>query len=440
MMTKDEKLIGIVKRDYSSSWKSCQSIVSNLYSAYKECKEYKIVDFPLCDQEGSPYLDQHIEKIRKLKISLIIFLDHRPHPAELLRRLMLIPFDERPKVVIHLYGDFILDSPKWQSISHLMDQFDIRWICASDAQRYLLDNLLCDHVEVIPFPVDKEKFYYDQDERNHLRSQLRAKYHILPDEKVFIYAGRISAQKNVLDLVKMTARFERLFDKWRLLIAGSFDDIALPYLGMNALAGDYYSLFNKHFFKEKSKRILFLGDLDSESLRKIYCASDVFISLSTHNDEDFGMAPAEALMCGLSCILTSWGGFRSFQKYASSNQCRYVSLDFISNRFVPNIEEASRLMIREMMSSSLSREDRERHSSLISKTLSIEEIGIKINAFLTKFLKDLESPSLGFKPRLRDVAARFRDYPERPFLDENGDIICLYKELYESYGYCNDPK
>ena len=37
---------------------------------------------------------------------------------------------------------------------------------------------------------------------------------------------------------------------------------------------------------------------------------DVFVSLSVHQDENFGYAPIEAMACGVPAVVTDWGGYR----------------------------------------------------------------------------------------------------------------------------------
>ena len=44
------------------------------------------------------------------------------------------------------------------------------------------------------------------------------------------------------------------------------------------------------------ERIHFLENLTANELTSYYQACDVFTSISLHNDEDFGMSPAEALL------------------------------------------------------------------------------------------------------------------------------------------------
>lgn len=68
---------------------------------------------------------------------------------------------------------------------------------------------------------------------------------------------------------------------------------------------------------KKLENVRFLGDLSTEELVSVYHASDLFVSFSTFNDEDYGMSLAEALMCGLPAVLSQWEDFSSYKNYSS---------------------------------------------------------------------------------------------------------------------------
>jgi glycosyltransferase involved in cell wall biosynthesis len=55
-----------------------------------------------------------------------------------------------------------------------------------------------------------------------------------------------------------------------------------------------------------------MGSVPNADLLKVYQGADVFMNLSVHNDEDYGMSVAEAQFVGLPVGLTDWGGLASF--------------------------------------------------------------------------------------------------------------------------------
>jgi len=92
-----------------------------------------------------------------------------------------------------------------------------------------------------------------------------------------------------------------------LLIAGEWDDILMPYSGKFGPLGSYFAQFSGTSEKHLNDHIHFLGKLDSAQLLKANNGCDLFVSFSTYNDEDYGMSVAEALACGLPCLLSNWG-------------------------------------------------------------------------------------------------------------------------------------
>jgi glycosyltransferase involved in cell wall biosynthesis len=125
----------------------------------------------------------------------------------------------------------------------------------------------------------------------------------------------LSLQKGIVSLIEEFRHQVELGADAVLGIAGAFDDIGSPTTGLNLLPGYFYQRVQEALSllpPEIQKRVLILGNLSKEELRGLYSAADSFVSLSLYHDEDFGMAPAEALSCGLPSLLSSWGGYSSF--------------------------------------------------------------------------------------------------------------------------------
>lgn len=118
-----------------------------------------------------------------------------------------------------------------------------------------------------------------------------------------------------------------------LWLAGPWDNILLPYHGTRGLPGSYFTQFKSSLIDKGLTNVRFLGDLDEEELLGVYHASDLFVSFSTFNDDDYGMSIAEALMCGLPALLTQWGGLPTFKKY--SEHVDLVPVEFKDVRMHP---------------------------------------------------------------------------------------------------------
>jgi glycosyltransferase involved in cell wall biosynthesis len=126
--------------------------------------------------------------------------------------------------------------------------------------------------------------------------------------RVFLYAGRLSWQKNVdllIDAFVPVARDDRGV---RLLIAGAVDSLGYPHLGV-VPAVSYAAHLAKVIARRRLEgRVEFLGPLGPERLRAAFDEADAQVSLSTHFGEEFGYSVAQGLARGVPALLTAWGG------------------------------------------------------------------------------------------------------------------------------------
>ena len=314
---KKEKLALILSYE-KSHWRSCQVIVPNLVKLYRK-------SFPHAQLELFNYSDQitEYEYFRSMRSLLefapdkIIFCDHKPHPARVIKDLMRKWGQDIPPIYCHLFGDFSLYTVPWFNIETYLQKIRIKFIAASHRQVNFVRQFIERGEELVsslPFPVDEEKYQFSPGERT--RAQKKFAWDGA-EVAHFLYTGRLSAQKNIIPLIQSFRDFLKISgSRAQLHIAGSFDDMAYPFFGLY-----YPPEFNRcQFFQlleefnggPAGDQIHFLGNLETEELRDYYQACDIFVSLSLHNDEDYGMSAAEALCCGMPLILSDWGGHASF--------------------------------------------------------------------------------------------------------------------------------
>lgn len=318
MQTKRHWLL--VQSGHQSTWLSCQSIVPNLSRAYETALlnlglQFSYIDF---DEQslGETFFQIHLYKSKEL--GGFIFLDHHPFPEKVLK-LIFNEFSsarEKPILWFHIFGDFTLYTDKWLELLPELSHFTCIWACASPAQKNLLTNfgIPSERIVVIPFPVNGDQFTAPASAL--LKQEARKKWNLRGKGPFFLYTGRISLQKNVIELMDLLAELKKQFVQLQLIIAGPFDDLSAPFFDIFTSKDAYKLAFfeklnglNKQF---PQKWVHYLGSIPQIELASLYWAADLFVSLSLHHDEDFGMSVAEALMCDVPCLLSGWGGYLGF--------------------------------------------------------------------------------------------------------------------------------
>lgn len=400
----------------TSSWVSCQKIVANLWLNYKEASD-EVTSLHFGVEQKSQDLITLAEKIINEKPATVSFIDHRPHPLELLQYLVpmwMQRFNQLPEFIFHLYGDFTLNYGKWASLARILKGAKTKFCVASSAQQKLMQKLYDGETFIHPFSVETHEFYYSDELREKTRKELG-----VTQEKIFIFTGRLSYQKNIHLLVEQFLQHLTLTQSHdKLLLFGHFDDLGDPFVDYKSAPGEYFhqiqSLLQNHL---KRKQIEFKGMANSETLNAYYNASDYFISLSTHNDEDFGMSIAESSVCGLPSILTSWGGFHDF--------------NFPGNHFLEvKIETQKEVMLQPLagMLSANHNVDRSLISKKANELFSIRNTTKNLKKILNAQPKEFDNFSSLFHKVLKSS-----QISHKMFINFDRHLNPLYREVYDSY-------
>lgn len=308
------------------NWGSCQVISPNLRHAYEIAEKkmgrkftFDYIDYG--DQLSKEELWKIAQKIVRNKYSHVSFIDHWPPAFGLVRALMSLTKGKNlPTFLFHVYGDFTFHATDLVSTFYLLRDQKVRPVCASHRQINLVHRLIhADKKSVgyVPFPVNT-KIYFPSEK---IRREQRRALGWGDDEFIMLYTGRISMQKNVTTAIsqffahiKKTGAHKSKM-KYRLVLAGKYDDLGAPFFGKCPPKGDYFFRVRAAIESVDPElgHVSHIGNFEPEALNRIYNAADGFLSLSLHHDEDYGMAPAEALATGLPCVLSDWGGYSSFE-------------------------------------------------------------------------------------------------------------------------------
>jgi 1,2-diacylglycerol 3-alpha-glucosyltransferase len=140
-------------------------------------------------------------------------------------------------------------------------------------------------ISVIPTGIDLSKF----DKGNYPDEKIRClkeDYHIKPEDKVLIYIGRVSQEKNIEEIVNAMPDYMKTRDNVRFVIVGSGP--ALENL--------------KNLVKQYGleKRFVFTGAQPWDSIGLFYRLGDVFVSAS--KSETQGLTYIEAMASGLPVV------------------------------------------------------------------------------------------------------------------------------------------
>jgi glycosyltransferase involved in cell wall biosynthesis len=425
------KPVVVIRNPILPEWQSCKTITRNLSKAYQLIgEEISLRFFDLPHQHTLLDFYCLAKQVKAESPGTVVWLEHWPSPALFLKALDKVYAGEksRPQLVFHIYGDYVLQCRDWAASEEILRNFSVRFLSASDKQKQLVAQFKNGSEQLIgicPFPVDPVEFSFIQEKRQLMRKQLGLK----SDELLMIYSGRISFQKNIFHSFHAIREFTKLSStKLKFILAGPMDDLGMPYLGKSGPLGVFHGQFDK--FKRQypelfeSLNFSAIGDLEQAELRNLYCAADTLINLSTHNDEDFGMAPAEALCCGLPMILSHWGGFYNFSK-VSSEAVGLVDIKIENKRFVPSCSSAVKKLMTLPVLDEVKREELAKNAQ--------GQLGIAAISKLLLYELSLKGKFEGLSDQFFRLLASFESIPSGPFKSSTGSLNDLYFEIYENY-------
>lgn len=419
-----------------SFWKSCQTITKNLKSTYDLfVSSANQKSFNYHDSITAFEMLNAARGIVDFEPDYIVIIDHKPHPQKIIDFIFQTYAEKKikrlPEIIIHIFGDFTLYSKDWLKIEKTLKNFPVKFICASDSQQALVAKFLKNKKTGLykcPFPVDTEDFSFNPELRNKYRKTLGLK----DNQTLFVYTGRMSLQKQVIELMLDFATYLKVSNSDAFLyFAGEFDDLGNPFKGLYSNEGLFYYRFSKlHASLEDDiqARIRYVGNLTTNELKPLYSAADTFISLSVHNDEDYGMSPAEALATGLPCILTDWAGYRSFKR-EEDNQCFLIKTSLSEDKITYARDELMDALLTVRQNEAINRKNRFE----LQKT-NVQYLSIASNkSILENIIKTKVSKFSGFSPLLKSLALAFELHPPFAIAQTKHVYTDLYKKIYESY-------
>ncbi|MBN2161968.1 MAG: glycosyltransferase [Pontiellaceae bacterium] len=188
-----------------------------------------------------------------------------------------------PRFFADITEDEKLGETAWRYMRWFYGKVDQILVPTRQYKRQLMDGGFDgDNIDVMPRGINREKF-----NPSYRNRELWNEYGLNGNFK-FIYAGRVSKEKNIEVMLKA---FQRLIDN------GSDADLII--VGDGPLRDELQQKYN-------DPQIVFTGYLYGEDLAKAYASADLFVFPS--QTDTFGNVVLEAHACGLPAIVSDEGG------------------------------------------------------------------------------------------------------------------------------------
>ncbi len=145
---------------------------------------------------------------------------------------------------------------------------------------------------------------YSGQERISIRKEMRNKYGIADDETVYLFSGRVSPEKGVLEMTRAFAKaVPKLKHKSRLIVVGS------GVTGSNEET--FYSKQIKEVAGELSDKIILTGYINHNIITQYHLMSDVQIVPSIF-DDPAPLTVLEGMSMGIFLLLSRVGGIPEY--------------------------------------------------------------------------------------------------------------------------------
>lgn len=214
-------------------------------------------------------------------------------------------------VHVVLYGNFlrdIIESESWPG-----DSFKI-WVLSEQVKLCLTEilNIPSDQISIVP--------------RKLLLSEATDS-EAVPGKRL-VYGGRLSRQKNILDLLLTCAFLQLDHDKdYELELLGNVDNAHHEDHGRFNFAHSFQKVIEQYLESIPwTKEVSVTNDLNSEEWLTKAGPDSTFISLSKFHMEDFGVSVAQCIEKGIPSLITSWAGYNDYDSPLVSHLQNELSL------------------------------------------------------------------------------------------------------------------
>lgn len=287
-LTLKNKII-IFKSRAQHFWYSCRIIEEHILNAFKQSD----VNYEIFEWHESLTSDQLNSLAANSSELHFYFLSDFMKQQDICSQL--INSGIKGKFYIPIYGNMTVEIYRWLSLGKILQGQKVFLLGASHRSCRQISKFVDADIVEVPFCFE---------------TALRKKSG-KQDKLELIYAGRLTPQKNVLEMLQTFHEAHQFNPKLHLHVAGQFHDRKFHLHGYS-LNIDEYNAEIRSLLNHSA--ITYHQNLNQDELLKLYQRCDYFISMSTYHDEDFGMSACQAAVMNLGLILSDWGGQASFKE------------------------------------------------------------------------------------------------------------------------------
>lgn len=271
------------------------------------------------------FKNKHYIKLITKKLSLkeydVVVVENNMSLLEKLAKVMGDDFNR--KCMYHMHSDLV-DNEKM--IPYLARCRKIL-VVSNYAKEHLYDTVPeFKNTEIVKVTNGIKVQDYPEEERQVIRKQMRDKYNIGDDETVYLFSGRVSPEKGVLEMTRaFVSVLPNLKNKSRLLIVGSASS--------GSDKESYYYKEVKAVAEQYPESIIMTGYINHAVITKYHIMADAQIVPSIMNDPA-PLTVLEGMSMGIFLLLSKVGGIPEYSE-------NYNNKFFFerNNTFERNIQE-----------------------------------------------------------------------------------------------------
>lgn len=177
-------------------------------------------------------------------------------------------------------GSFIYRTAKGLIFQRIYNECKIITVPSQKSYDYLKHDVGEKDIRIIPSPVNADRFEISKMDKK-LINNLKESYN-LKDKKVIGYVGRVSLEKNIVEILEYVAKIKHEIPNLVFVIVG---------------IGDAVPTLKKAVKRLKlEENVIFVGEIENSNLKYYYSLFDAFVTASTFETQ--GLTYFESAICG----------------------------------------------------------------------------------------------------------------------------------------------